>query len=52
MRVLRTIPRLLGLWPFIDVEHESHGIRGRILVVSGFHRRKLMSVCCEQLTDT
>ena len=37
--------------PFIDVEHESHRIRGRICFVTGLHGRKLMSVCCEQLTD-
>ena len=51
MRVLRTTPRPLGLRPFIDVEHESHRIRGRICFVTGLHRRKLMPVCCEQLTD-
>jgi hypothetical protein len=29
---------------------ESHRVRGRILLLSGLHRRKLMSVCCQQLT--
>src|SRR5260370_38094302 len=52
MRVLRTIPRPLDPRPFVDVKHESHRIRGRILFVSGLHRCKLMSVCCEQVTDT
>src|SRR5260370_3053432 len=51
MRVLRTIPRPLDPRPFVDVKHESHRIRGRILFVSGLHRCKLMSVCCEQVTD-
>src|SRR5260370_40057858 len=35
MRVLRTIPRPLDPRPFVDVKHESHRIRGRILFVSG-----------------
>lgn len=45
------VPRRLGLWTFIDVEHQSYRICGGNFCAGRLHVRKLMSVCREQFAD-
>jgi hypothetical protein len=46
---LRTILRALGLWPFVDIEHELHNIRGGNFFVGGLDGRKRVSLRCKSL---